>query len=128
MKRAPDDPRRRWFLTEGTVLGALAQGGNVIHAGVVRPFPQVRGYSMTPLCSAYRKRNGEQLARHREHGWPMLVRHLGYLWRDYLHGAVPTYRARLCRHCAAVWTANAEQAADLELAVVDIPDSPQGLS
>lgn len=94
-----------WF-TEGFVIGARAERGRTIHAGVVHPLTdtdgrKLNGYTMSPLCLGYRKRDGQRLAAHERGQYPMLVGRLRHAFAEYADGRQP-HGLPLCPYCIAV--------------------------
>lgn len=93
---------REWWRRDGAIVGAMSEGGGqTIHAGRVNWLGGC--YSMSPLCLAYRKADGTELASHRRGNYPMLVRNLGIPFDEYRTGIRKLLGGRrLCRHCVSV--------------------------
>lgn len=113
----------QWWMTEGAVVGAMVCYANTVHAGVVHPIPEMRAYSMTPLCGRYRKANGDRPAAYERGETPHLDRNFERPFAVYRGELRPLHGRKLCRWCVSVWDADcAEQAA-----LVRVPDDLAGI-
>lgn len=112
------------WLVEGNIVAAMVCYSNTVHAGVVHPVPEMRAYSMSPLCVRYRKANGDSPAVYQRGATPHLDRKLDRSFGDYRSGVGPAHGRKVCRWCVAVWDADAE----LEASVTSVPDDLSRLS
>jgi hypothetical protein len=96
---------REWWRHDGAIVAAMSEGGGqTVHAGRVNWLGGC--YSMSPLCRAYRKADGTELARYARGNYPMLVRNLSAPFDEYVRGVRRTHRP-LCRHCVIVFERSA---------------------